>query len=223
MFFSKLLYSLQTSLELNLNKILKRKRPIFLFDKPMFFYTNKNMFFLLLFLSSWAFPAPIHKGGIVVQGDSIIHEELAEKKENRPLIYVSKGAVLVDNNGVLHATIINERELPKVKKTKTPIVSQKNTKSYKKLNYVKKINVDFFYKNSNESFHIGKIEENDVFTLVNYSFSGKALVLFMFLLGLSTLFCTFILNQYNYNARFCDYLFKSFRIRPPPQVWAKYS
>lgn len=223
MFFSKLLYFLQTSLELNLNRILKRKRPVFLFDKRMFFYTNKNMFFLLLFLSSWAFPAPIHEGGIVVQGDSIIYEELAEKREVIPLIYVSKGAVLVDNNAVLNATIINEGEVPKVKTTKTQIVNQENTKSYKKVNYVKKINVDFFYKNSNESFHTGKIEENEVFTLVNYSFSGKALVLFMFLLGLSTLFCTFILSQYSYNARFCDYLFKSFRIRPPPQVWARYS
>ncbi|MDY0932341.1 hypothetical protein [Chryseobacterium sp. CFBP8996] len=181
------------------------------------------MFFLLLFLSSWAFPAPIHEGGIVVQGDSIIYEELAEKREVIPLIYVSKGAVLVDNNAVLNATIINEGEVPKVKTTKTQIVNQENTKSYKKVNYVKKINVDFFYKNSNESFHTGKIEENEVFTLVNYSFSGKALVLFMFLLGLSTLFCTFILNQCSYNARFCDYLFKSFRIRPPPQVWARYS
>lgn len=223
MFFSKLLYFLQTSLELNLNKILKRKRLVFLFDKRMFFYTNKNMFFLLLLLSAWAFPAPIHEGGIVVQGDSIINEELAEKREIIPFIYVSKGAVLVDNNAVLNATIIDEGELPKVKKTKTHIVHQKNTKSYKKVNYVKKISADFSYKNSNESFHIGKIEENEVFTLVNYSFSGNALVLLMFLLGLSTLFCTFILNQYNYNARFGDYLFKSFRIRPPPQLWTRYS
>lgn len=216
MFFSKLLYLLQTSLELNLNKILKRKRPLFLFDKRMFFYTNKNMFFLLLFLSSWAFTAPIHKGGIVVQGDSIIKEEFVEKGEAIPLIYMSKGAIIVDNNAVLNATIINESEPPKVKDTKTRIVNQKNNKSHKTVNYAKKINVNFFYKNSNETFHLGKIEDNEVFTLVNYSFSGKALILFMFLLGLSTLFCTFILNQYNYNARFCDYLFNSFRIRPPP-------
>lgn len=219
MLFSELLYLLQTSLERNLNKILQRKRPIFLFDKPLSFYTNKNMFFLLLFLSSWAFPASLHEDGIVVQGDSIIYEE----REVTPLIYVSKGAVLVDNNAVLNAKIIDENKLPKVKETKTRIVNQKNTKSHKKVNYVKKIKVDFFYKNSNESFHIGKIEENEAFTLVNYSFSGKALVLLMLLLGLSTLFCTFILNQYSYNARFCDYLFKSFRIRPPPSLWTRYS
>lgn len=217
MLFSKLLYLLQTSLELNLNKILKRKRPVFLFDKRKFFYTNKNMFFLLLFLSSWAFPASFHEDGIVVQGDSIIYEGLSEKRDVKPLIYVSKGAVLVDHYAVLNAAIIDEREqLPKVKKTKTHIVNQKNNKSLKTVNYAKKINVNFFYKNSNETFHLGKIEDNEVFTLVNYSFSGKALILFMFLLGLSTLFCTFILNQYNYNARFCDYLFNSFRIRPPP-------
>ncbi|MCD1116707.1 hypothetical protein [Chryseobacterium turcicum] len=183
----------------------------------MFFYTNKNLFFLLLFLSSWAFPASLHEDGIVVQGDSIIYEE----REARPLIYVSKGAAVVDNNAVTNATIIDEDELPKVKEAKTHIVNQKITKSHKKVNYVKKIKVDFFYKNPNESFHSGKIDDNEIFTLVNYSFSGKALLLLMFLLGLSTLFFTFILNQYSYNARFCDYLFKSFRIRPPPQVWAR--
>lgn len=217
MLFSKLLYLLQTSLELNLNKIGQKKRLVFLFDKRMFFYTNKNLFLLLLFLSSWAFPASLHEDGIVVQGDSIIYEE----REARPLIYVSKGAVLVDNNAVTNATIIDEDQLPKVKEAKTHIVNQKISKSHKKVNYAKKIKVDFFYKNPNESFHSGKIDDNEVFTLVNYSFSGKALVLLMFLLGLSTLFFTFILNQYSYNARFCDYLFKSFRIRPPPQVWAR--
>lgn len=217
MLFSKLLYLLQTSLELNLNKIGQKKRLVFLFDKRMFFYTNKNLFFLLLFLSSWAFPASLHEDGIVVQGDSIIYEE----REAKPLIYVSKGAVVVDHNAVTNATIIDENELPKVKEAKTHIVNQKITKSHKKVNYVKKIKVGFFYKNPNESFHIGKIEDNEVFTLVNYSFSGKDLILLMFIMGLSTLFCAFVLSQYNYNVRFFDYLFKSFRIRPPPQVWVR--
>jgi hypothetical protein len=225
MFFSKLLYSLQTSLELDLNKISKKKRPLFLFDQRMFFYTNKNMFFLLLFLSSWAFPASLHRDGIVVQSDTIIgNEPLAEKGELSSLIYVSKGALLVDKGAVLNAAVINEvDELPEEKETKRDIVTKKNTQSHKIVSYVKKINVDVFYKNSNESFHIVKIEDNEAFTLVNYNFSGKALFLLMFLLGISTLFYTFILDRYNYNVRLCHYLFNSYRIRPPPYLWLTYS
>lgn len=198
---------------------------MFFFDKHRFSCTSRNVIFLLLFFSSWAFPVSLHEDRIIAQGGAVVYGDILLDKSTvgQPIIYVSKGATLFNDGAVSNAVIIEESKISKVKKSKKYIPNKKNHKYTKVRKPLKKVKVNTFYKNSLEVFHIAKIDDTNFSLVTSFSYSGRAAILSTFIFVITAVFYSSILNRYRYNVCFCRHLSKSFRIRPPPSLFLKYS